>query len=402
MRPLHDVGPLRAEATSPPSELPSARQRTAVAALATTAFALNLNTNVLGALLPFVRGELHLQPGREAWLIAAGALGSAFGSLLAGPYAARRGRRSALVSGLLVFVGASIAHLLTTSFWPFFVLRLAAGVAVGVAYAAASALVAEVAPYGRRGGAMGMFSAGMFLAVALGLPASVALANAGAWTAIFAIQAGVGALGLWWTLRAVPDGRAAEAAAAPWRLLANGPVLAVLVATMLHVGSFFTTVQLATTWLDRTGRVAKEDQVWLWLGLGLASVVGSAWLARASDAFGKRNFVLAASVLLVGCFGLLAREPGPWPMLAIGTALAVVAAARTGPLQALLSGLAPADRLAGLMGLRGCVMQLGVVSFALAAAPVVSEYGFEGVLWFAALCQLASYAAIRLGVPRGR
>ncbi len=393
-------------AESPPTEpaggLPRAQERLAVAALALAAFALNLNVNVLGALLPFVRADLALGDGDAEMLVGAVALGSAAGAIVAGPLGDRCGRRTVLVWGLCAFAAASVAHVPVRSFWLFAVLRFSSGAAVGVAYAAASALVAEVAPYARRGAAMGWFTAGMFLAIPVGLPAAVAFAREGQWPAIFGVQAAAAMLGAWWALRAVPPVAKVAARGLGLGLLQRGPVRAGLFATLLHVGSFFTTVQLATTWLDATGRFPKEDQMQLWVGLGLLSVLGSALLGRVADAVGKRNFVLAASVVLVLCFGLLAREPDGLLLLAIGALLAATAAARTGPLQALLSGLVPTSELGVLMGLRAFAMQLGVFVFALAAAPIGAELGFQGVLMLAASCQLLSYAAIRFGVPQKR
>lgn len=385
-----------------PVELPRAQERLAVAALSLAAFALNLNTNVLGALLPFVHAELALHDGQEAYLVAAAAAGSAVGALAVGPLSARHGRRAVLVGGLLGFVAASLAHLLAASFWPFLAMRLVAGLAVGVAYAAASALVADIAPYARRGAAMGRFTAGMFLAIAVGMPAAVWFASIGMWPLIFVAQAGVGALGCWWAMRAVPPSPPVEVHGSMLAPLRSGAVVAGLVATMLHVGSFFTTVQLATTWLDETGRVAKADQIWVWVGLGFASVLGSAMLGRFSDRIGKRAFVLATSVVLVGCFGVMAREPAQGLLLGTGSVLAVTAAARTGPLQALVSGLVPQGQLGALMGLRGFVMQAGVVAFALIASVLVRDLGFRGVLVFAAACQLSSYVAIRFWVREAK
>jgi len=385
--------------------LPRAQERLAIAALALAAFALNLNTNVLGALLPFVQVDLALVAGDDKYLIAAVALGSALGALGAGPLSDRYGRRAMLVAGLLVFVVASLGHLLTSAFWPFCMLRALSGIAVGLAYASASALVAEVAPYGRRGAAMGWFTAGMFLAIPVGMPLSVWLATAGVWPAIFGVQAAVGALGCWWALRAVPARPAAPGDTRRgfgFDVLAHGSVRAGLFATMLHVGSFFTTVQLATTWLDETGRVPKEDQMLLWVGLGATSVLGSALLGRFSDRIGKRNYVLASSVVLVLCFGMLAREPGPMVMLLVGALLALTAASRTGPLQALLSGLVPIHQLGSLMGLRGCAMQVGVFAFAVSAAPLSAELGFQGVLMLAGAWQLLSYLSIRFWVKEAR
>ncbi len=378
------------------------REGLAVVALALAAFSLNLNTNVLGALLPFVREDLHLDDGAGKILVAAAAAGSAFGALAVGPLAAAWGRRRMLVVGLSLFTLASALHLLAASFFWFAVLRGLSGVAVGIAYAAASALVAEVVPYQRRGAALGRFTAGMFLAIPIGMPLSVVLANQGVWRGIFVVQAAIGALACWWSLRAVPVTAAVEQRGSTRAVLRNGPAMAALLATLLHVGSFFTTVQLATSWLDDTGRVAKEDQIWVWVGLGTCSVFGSALLGRAADRFGKRAFVLVTSMVLVLCFGLLAREPGLLLLTVVGVLLAVVAAARTGPLQALVSGLVPANELGALMGLRGFAMQMGVAGFALAAVPIGAQAGFSGILWFAAGCQVLSYVAIRVGVRRAR
>ena len=387
---------------APAAELTQSQERLAIGVLALVAFALSLNTNVLGALLPFVTVELALGNGDDKYLVAGAAFGSAFGALAAGPLADRHGRRAVLIGGLVAFVALSLAHLPVRSLWPFLLLRTGSGAAVGLAYAAASALAAQVAPYARRGAAMGAFTAGMFLAIPVGMPLSVELANVGYWPGIFGVQAVIGSIGCWWALRALPASNQHEERVSFRSVLGNGPVCAGLFATMLHVGSFFTTVQLATTWLDATGRVAKNDQMWLWVGLGAASVLGSALFGRLSDRIGKRNFVLTTSVVLVACFVLLAREPEPWGMIAVGALLAGSAAARTGPLQALVSGLVPSQQLATLMGLRGCVMHLGVVGFALGAKPVASELGFRGVLLMAAGCQLLSYVSIRFGVREGR
>ena len=370
------------------------RERLAVAALATAAFCLNLNTNVLGALLPFVQRDLGLQPGEGASLIAAAAAGSAVGALLVGPATVRFGRRAVLLLGLVAFALASVGHLLALGFVPFAAARAVAGLAVGLAYASASALIAEIVPYERRGAALGRFNAGMFLAIPVGMPLSVVLANSDAWRGIFAIQAALGIAAALLALRAIPAVGAREARGSTVAVLKNVPAMAALLATLLHVGSFFTTVQLAAGWLDRTGRVAKEHHLWIWVGLGLASVLGSALLGKFADGLGKRRFVLWTSLALVATFAALAADPVGWLLAGLGVALAVVAAARTGPLQALVSGLVPSQELAALMGLRGFAMQAGVVGFALAAGPLEARFGFSASLWLAAACQAASFVTI--------
>lgn len=383
-----------------PPELPAIRERLAIAALALAAFALNLNTSVLGALLPFVPEAF----GAHATLmLAAAGFGSAFGALLVVPLARAHGRRAALLAGLAVFFVASLLHLLAENVWFFVTVRALSGLSVGVAYAAASALAAEITPYARRGASMGMFNAGMFLAIPVGMPLCVVLAQAGHWPAIFAVQAAIAGIGFWWASSTLPPvAIAGVEARVPHRaVLARASVLAGLAATLLHVGSFFTTVQLAAKWLDVTGRVPKADQIWLWVGLGGASVLGSALLGRLADVVGKRNFVLATSALLVGALLVITREPEQAWLLAAGSVMVVTAAARTGPLQALVSGLVPRDHVGLLMAWRGFAMQAGVGAVALAATPLVDRFGFRGMLLLAAGCQAASYLAIRLWVHEG-
>lgn len=367
-------------------------------ALAATAFVLSLNTNVLAAVMPFVGADIELDEDRRALLVAAAGFGSAFGALLAVALSRRHANRALLGSSLPAFVALSALHLLARSFWPLFALRALSSATVGIAYAAASAAVADLTPYARRGALMGRFNAGMFLAVPVGLPLSVVLARYGHWSWIFAVQALAGVAALVMTRRHVPLAAPSRPTGSWLGVLRDGGVLAVLFATMLHVGSFFTVVQLAGAWLDDEHVVPKGQQVWLWAGLGVLSVVGSASIARLSDRVGKRAFVLVTSAILAGCFLMLAREPGPAALLATGCLLAIAAAARTGPLQALLSGFVPSPQLGALMGLRGFCMQLGVGGFALGAAEAGSRFGFRGVLMLAAGCQVLSYLAIRFGV----
>ena len=376
----------------------------AVLALAMSAFVLNLNANVMGALLPFLRTDLGFDDSGGKLLLAAAGAGSALGALLAADATRWFSRRTVLGISLSVFVASSAAHLLVSGFGGMLVARAFSGLSSGLAYATASAAAADLAPYARRAAVMGRFNAGLFLAVPVGLPLTVWLASSGLWQATFALQAAVGGVALALSLRQVPSLPPA-AAGRRLPLLRDRGVVAVLVATMLHVGSFFTVVQLATSWLDDEGIVAKEDQVWVWVGLGALSVVGSALFGRLADRVGKHRFVLVTSGVLVVCFFALSRSWGVDYLLPIACVLAVAAAARTGPLQALVSGLVPSEQLGALMGLRGFSMQLGVALFALAASRAPEALGFRGVLLLGAICQAGSYVAVRVGVrepaPRG-
>jgi predicted MFS family arabinose efflux permease len=384
-----------------PAREASTNERLAVLALAMSAFVLNLNSNVMGALLPFLKGEFSFDVDGAALLLAAASVGSAAGAFFVADVARGLGRRTVLVVSLSLFVVASLLHTVVSTYWLLFALRVLAGFGTGLAYATASAAAADIAPYERRGAVMGRFNAGMFLAIPVGLPLAVWLATMGYWWATFLVQAVVGAVAVLMSWRMVPA-LPPTPAVKRWPLLKNGGVVAILLSTMLHVGSFFTVVQMATTWLDDSGLVPKEQQIWVWVGLGALSVLGSAGFGRIADRVGKRAFVLATSAILVVCFLVLARTPSPMILLVVACVLALSAAARTGPLQALISGLVPAEQLGVLMGLRGFCMQVGVTLFAMATSGLATRLGFEGVLFLAAACQFLSYLAIRFGVSEPR
>ena len=267
-----------------------------------------------------------------------------------------------------------------------------------VAYASASAITADLVPYHRRGRTMGAFTAGMYLAVPIGMPIAVLLAQHGHWSWIFFVQAAFAGVGTLCAVMAVPRDGGSGAWVAPWHMLRRGPVLAALLAVALHNGSFFVVVQLASGWLDGTQILPKEHQIRLWVALGLAGALGSFGLGRLSDRLGKRNFVLASSIVLLVCFWLVdARLDRGW-LLLLGAVLSVTAAARTGPLQALTSGLVPSYELGTLMGLRSFAMQAGCTAFAVVATNLS---GFGAVLTAAAVCQALTYAVVRLGVREG-
>ncbi|MEQ1630997.1 MAG: MFS transporter [Planctomycetota bacterium] len=384
----------------PDDELPRGVERLALGSLAAAAFVLNLNTLVLGALLPFLPTELVRPGSGEKTLLAAAALASGIGALLVGPLADRLGRKRMLVVGMFVFAAASAMHAFADSYELLLAARIVSGAAVGVAYACASALAAEIVPYARRGAAMGQFTAGMFLALPLGLPLAWWFASRGEWQTIFWVQAAIGFAGAWVAKACVPERTGGGRWVDPRDVLREVPVLGALLAMMLHNGSFFTTVQLSSRWLDQEALVHKDQQGWVWVWLGLCAAVGSFAFGRVADRVGKRNFVMLTSTLLVACFVLLARVHTLSLLLPLGIALAVVSSARTGPLQAMTSGLVPSYQLATLMGLRAFVMQLGVFVFAW-LVPTDGEGWFEVVLYTAAACQLASYLAIRFFVREG-
>ncbi|MCX9012124.1 MAG: MFS transporter [Candidatus Methanoperedens sp.] len=80
----------------------------------------------------------------------------------------RRGRKNILVAGTLVFLMSMLLYNYTTSVFSLLLLRVFHGIGWGAATTAASTLIADIAPPGRRGEAMGVFGISSNVAMAIG------------------------------------------------------------------------------------------------------------------------------------------------------------------------------------------------------------------------------------------
>ena len=114
---------------------------------------------------------------------------------------------------------------------------------------------------------------------------------------------------------------------------------------------------------------------------------------------GKKRFVLITTMAMAITLLLLARVDSTTSLIAVGIPLALISAARTGPLQALMSEIVPGHMRGTLMGLRSAGMQIGISLFGVASGTLYYEAGFSAVLYLAAGAVVVSYFLIRLFLP---
>ena len=200
----------------PSPSLTRAQERLAVGALTVAVFVIAVNVNLAGPMLQFVAEDAMYGEARPpkrllsqvVWTTSAAA---AVASLLLGPLVDRVGRRPPLLTGLAMLTLGLAVHAGVPSHAWLLVARIVSGFGAGLAFVSASAAVADLVPYERRGAAMGVFSAGLFLATPLGLPVAVAIAKSGegAWRWAFTWLAPVGLLAIAGCAALLPRGWAA-------------------------------------------------------------------------------------------------------------------------------------------------------------------------------------------------
>ncbi|GAB3569376.1 MFS transporter [Amycolatopsis endophytica] len=100
--------------------------------------------------LPTIRSDLHLTAVQGGWLATATLLGIGFSSLSAGWFADNHGRKTALLTSLLVFGVFTALLAVPGGFWLLLTLRFVAGFGLGGVWSAVSTLVVEAWPEHQR------------------------------------------------------------------------------------------------------------------------------------------------------------------------------------------------------------------------------------------------------------
>ncbi|MGQ1795956.1 MFS transporter [Kocuria oceani] len=132
-----------------------------------------------------VTEEFGLSGAQLGWLLSAGLIGMAVGSLVLGPFADRYGRRTILVVALAVnalglFLSTTAGSVLELGLW-----RVVTGLGVGGILASATVLTSEYASARRRGMAVSIFTAGYGVGATLGGMGATQLIPAFGWRSVF-------------------------------------------------------------------------------------------------------------------------------------------------------------------------------------------------------------------------
>ena len=158
------------------------RQRNLLAAFSVAHFAHHVTNSLLSALLPFMVSDgLVTSNTLAGFAVTSSAVASGLTNPPLGVLADRVGARRVIVGGLFLIAFASVAIGLSGTYWMLLVGLLIMGIASGTYHAPASALIAEVFPFARRGVALGTHTTAGHLAFFAAPLLAGALAATGTW-----------------------------------------------------------------------------------------------------------------------------------------------------------------------------------------------------------------------------
>jgi len=123
------------------------------------------DTAIISGTIPYIQSYFRLDPVSLGWAVGSGIIGCAIGSLAAGYFADRYGRKAALILCALLFAASGIGVALSTTLYTFISFRIIGGLGVGTAAMVSPMYIAEIAPGRRRGQLVALYQ----LAIVIGI-----------------------------------------------------------------------------------------------------------------------------------------------------------------------------------------------------------------------------------------
>jgi MFS transporter, NNP family, nitrate/nitrite transporter len=388
---------IHGESPAPVPASPWSARTVATLVLATVGLGLNLRAWIL--LGPQLHDRFNVGPGVHFLLTGLPLLVAALVRLPVGVLTDRYGAR-VMFPAVSLAAAASVCGLGLAASLPAAVVAGAATGTAGAAFVVGAALLSRILPYGRRGLALGVFSLGPALAVAIsalsrafdpgGRRAALVLGG------LLAAFAGLAALVLRDNVPGLRGGSPVRRCVEMIRLasatslsLLYALALGGIVAVAVYLPVYLTTVLGIAWWpaLVVTGVV---------VGLGaVARLAGGWWTDRRPTA----RLLMVCYALAAGLCLLLAVEPPQWwltvPVIA---AMVVCDGVASGALLALIGKAAPADSVGAVMGLTGAVAALGALlpaSLLIGVDHLSQSHSAAWILLAAALFGVALYVRAR-------
>lgn len=174
-------------------------------AAAIAAFLVPFMSSALNVALPAIGAEFELDGLALSWLATAFLLPLAALTLPMGRLADMKGRKRVFRAGIIVFVAATFPAVVSTGALFLTLMRVFQGIGGAMIFSTGVAMLATLLPVGRRGRALGLNVAAVYLGLTMGPFIGGFLVRSAGWRSVFILPAAAGGLLLWRVIPHLPN-----------------------------------------------------------------------------------------------------------------------------------------------------------------------------------------------------
>ena len=159
-----------------------------------TLFLMGTDLFVVSPLLPFISEEYNVSPETTGWMVTVFAVTYAFSAPVFGWLSDKKGRRTFIMFGLLLFAISNALTAFAPSFLWLIVSRILAGLSVASITPLIYAIIGDIAPPNRRGTWLSIVVSGHLTALWAGAPLGTLLEHFLGWRSVFVVMTIIGAI----------------------------------------------------------------------------------------------------------------------------------------------------------------------------------------------------------------
>lgn len=339
-------------------------------------FAIGTEGFMIAGMLPTVARDLGVSVALAGQLVVAFTAAYAISSPILTALTGAINRRRLLIGSMTLFALANLLAWRAPGYESLLLARILLAMAAGLYVPNAMALAGALVAPDKRGGALAIVSGGLTVAVALGAPLGVLIADRLDWRMTFAGVALLAALATLGLLRGLPRGIGAHIPVASLRerinAARNGRVLHGLLTTLLWATGAYAMYTYFAVYLNEVADIHGAHVGYALLVFGLAAAVGVMTGGRLSDRLGfsrvsgpALGFMIASFLALSAIAYLLAPAYVLAPMYVLVVVWGISAWSFYPAQQARLMNIAGVKLASIVLSLNASFMYLG---FSLGAA----------------------------------
>jgi len=356
-----------------------------------TLFLMGTDLFVVSPLLPFISEEYNVSPETTGWMVTVFAVTYAFSAPVFGWLSDKKGRRTFIMFGLLLFAISNALTAFAPSFLWLIVSRILAGLSVASITPLIYAIIGDIAPPNRRGTWLSIVVSGHLTALWAGAPLGTLLEHFLGWRSVFVVMTIIGAILAvvnFKTWASIPKSDVTKN-------VVEGNLLRILgsvsVTTIWAISMYALYVYLGAA-LYTENKFSSSEIALAVTFYGVGAVLGSLTSGQLTDKFGEskisKSTLIFLTVILI-CLGIFFSS-GDWVYLFLFLWALVGYAAFTS-YQARLAVEYPKER-GIVMAWNNTALYIGITIGSMIGGYVISNWDYSLLPYVCSVVALISFA----------